>query len=65
VTRFQLSPEHAMLASEAPDHDRTRIFAHYSLIYRRHPFASIEATIFLCGPSLLIAPFLKIGLCPL
>jgi len=24
--------EHAMLAREAPDHDRTRIFAHYSLI---------------------------------
>ncbi len=27
--------EHAMLAREAPDHDRTRIFAHYSLIGRR------------------------------
>jgi len=24
--------EHAMLAREAPDHDRTRVFAHYSLI---------------------------------
>src|SRR5258708_13707025 len=24
--------EHAMVAREAPDHDRTRIFAHYSLI---------------------------------
>jgi hypothetical protein len=29
---------------------------------RRHALASIEATIFLCGPSLLIAPHLKVGL---